>query len=488
MELLPEIQEGVLCLLCYDDKTAKLAEELVPVPVFDPFYREIAEAACRHRAKHGKVPGEHTFDLIQTLSARAPDSASNYEAILASIEELKTAVQPNYVLDRARYFARWQKLRTAAGEMLSALDARTDKGVDQAENVLLEATKVSAHLFDGGLKMSSVDELVAIINRVDGGIISTGIPELDNLRCAPARGRLHTCLASTGRGKSWYLVHLAKQAARRGARVLYVTLEMDELEVAQRLYQAFFSVSESEAVKGLRKIIKSQDGQYESLTEFTFEDGARPTLKDPRAEDELRENITRGVRIAAKVRVKHFPQNNLTVASLEAWLDSVSLYEGFVPDLILIDYADLFVKNPNDIRGSTRLIYEGLKGLAQTRNVAVATVSQSNRGGVKARVIDEENVAEDFSKMMTSDHVVTYNQTDEEASLGFARLYVAKNRCGKSRVLIAITQSYDIGQFCVSSAVYDSRMGEDILEAEGRKARGTEARMGGQDSIEELIL
>ena len=470
MQLLPEIQEGVLTLLCHDNETAPLVESLVPVDAFDPFYSDVAEAAIRHRHKHGQVPGEHTFDVVRALSVRFPDSEDTYQGIYHSMEELRPGVQPSFVMEEARVWARWQALRKSWIQQGKALDRRDRDGIEFAESAIRDTLRPMADLFDGGKNMGELSDLREILEQEEAESLPTGIPELDNIRCGPARGRLHMFLAPTGRGKSWYLTHLAKHAARKNFRVLYITLEMSEVEVVQRLYQSVFSISESEAIDKVYKIHKTTENGYGGISHISF-DEARPTLADVDAESRLERNLAKAQSQLQGIRVKAFAQNQLTVQRLEAFLDGVGMHSGFTPDLICVDYIDLFEKDARDIRGSLRLIAEDLKALAQKRNIAVATVTQTNRGGINSALISEDAVSEDFSKMMTSDSVITYNQTPEEHSVGFARLYVAKNRGGRGKQMLGITQEYGIGQFCLSSCLFNDEMTIDVENQADRLRR-----------------
>ena len=462
MDLSGNIQEGVLALLCFDPDTAPIVEALVPPESFDVFYKDIALAAIEHRAKHGAVPGEHTYDLVQTLGSRDEASKETYEAIFSSLESLRTGIQPSYIVDQARNFARWSQLRKAWLKQGTALDRRDLEGLEAAESAVQEALQPMADLFDPGADASDKDRMAEIFDRNDFEVIPTGIPALDENRAGPGRGRLHCLMASSGRGKSHYLCHLTRKAAGHGHKVLYLSFEMDEPEVLQRLYQGFFGVAEKGKVESVLKIRATKEGSYDGMTRVEF-DAPRPTLLDDSARSRMEKNLDKAKQHLENIRVKSFPQNTFTIERLRAYLDSSSMHSGFVPDLLVIDYADLWKKNPNDIRGSLRMIYEDLKGLAMERNLAVATVTQSNRSGVNAKVITEDQIAEDFSKVQTADSLVTLMASEDEQAVGFARLFVAKNRAGKGRFMIGITQQYELSRFCVSSCEWTDEMDGDLL-------------------------
>ena len=144
------------------------------------------------------------------------------------MEELRPGIQPKFVIEQARIFARWQGLRKGWIQQGKALDRRDEDGIETAEGIIRDSLKPMADLFNPGVSLDSVEDVQKILVANEVSIIPTGIAELDAVKAGPARGRLHCLMASTGKGKSWYLVHLAKVAAKRGLRALYLTLEMDE--------------------------------------------------------------------------------------------------------------------------------------------------------------------------------------------------------------------------------------------------------------------
>lgn len=484
MDLASTIQESIVALLCYDPESAPILDALVPLEAYDPFYRQVATAATEFRTKHNAVPGEHVYDLIAALGAKDEVSAPNYDLIFTSIEEMKDSIQSSYVIEQARNFARWSQLRKAWLKQGTALDRRDEEGLEIAEAAIKDSLAPLANMFDGGADMSDVETLAKIFDKDDFEIIPSGIPEIDQNRCGPARGRLHCLMASSGRGKSQYLCHLTRHAAKHGKKVLYLSHEMDESEVMQRLYQGAFGIAESGKVESVLKIRTTKDGLYDGMTRVVFEDGPRPTLRDDSARSRMETNVEKAKSWLGNIRVKTFGQNTLTTEGMVAYLDTIALHTGFVPDLIVVDYLDLWRKNPADIRGSLRLIYEDVKGVAMDRNVAIATVTQSNRSGVNAKVITEDQISEDFSKVMTADSIITLAASDEEQAVGMARLFVAKNRAGKARFQIAVTQNYALSQFCLSSCPWEDVLETDMLSMPMQGGHGTRTR----DSLVESIL
>jgi len=265
----------------------------------------------------------------------------------------------------------------------------------------------------------------------------------------PTPGELLTILAATGRGKSWGLIYFGKYALLQRWRVLHLTLEMGESSVAMRYIQSFFSVARRESRVSHPIFDVDGEGRFKG---FDINEIDRPTLKDDGIQGYLKSKIKKmGSRW--QLVIKKFPTNSLTMAGLRAYLDQLEMIHFFIPDVIIVDYADLMHIDAANVRLETGQVYKDLRGLADERFCSVLTASQSNRLGEGVRLITLKHFAEDYSKAATSDVVLSYNQTPEEKMLNLARLFVAKNRDEESGRTVLLSQNYHTGQFCLDSCL-----------------------------------
>jgi replicative DNA helicase len=137
--------------------------------------------------------------------------------------------------------------------------------------------------------------------------------------------------------------------------------------------------------------------------------------------------------------IKEYPTSTVTVNTLRAHMERLTL-EGFKPDIIIVDYADIMRSSRqfDSLRHELKLIYEELRALASDMKVPVLTASQSNKEGTHADVIDETNMSEGFSKAFVADIILTISRKPLEKSTGKGRLFVAKNRAGKDGLLFPL--------------------------------------------------
>jgi hypothetical protein len=125
--------------------------------------------------------------------------------------------------------------------------------------------------------------------------------------------------------------------------------------------------------------------------------------------------------------------------------------EGFIPDVLLVDYADLMKVDSVNYRQDLGRVYKELRGIAVERNIGVVTASQANRSGIRAKTVRDYHIGEDISKIATCDAHITYSQTGQERGLGLARLFVANGRNDEDQFTVLISQAYTLGQFCLDS-------------------------------------
>lgn len=478
MKLTPAIQEALLALLCYDETTggAALVASLLAPGVYDPYFRDLAEEASAYFLTYGKAPGEHTLDIIQALKERHPDRAEIYQRIFTSLKQTRRGVNREYVTHQAQLFARHQSLKAGITAAIDQLQDGNESAIAEAENALRTALDANRPLLEAGTLLSDPQRALRFLD-ASHAAYPTGIPRLDERGLGPARKRLHVFVALPGRGKTWWLVHLAKQALMNRLRVVYVTLELSEEEVASRLMQALFSIA-----KRGKEVHQYQVFESDELGRFVGMDvkalSNRPGFNDPR----IRRHLTAKLKVLKHkppLVIKEFPTGSLTVRELEAYLHTLEAGLNVIPDLLIVDYADLMAVDAKNYRTDLGLLYKQLRGVAVKRNVAVATASQAHRNAARARVMTAEHIAEDYSKVATADVVLTYSQTPSEYELGLARLFVAKGRTDRDKFAVLISQAYGLGQFCMDSASMVSSYWSKVNE----QGNGTEEEASAPEAV-----
>ena len=453
------LQENVLTALCSDKTSALLIRRTVEPALFEnQIYRHIAEAAVKHIDEFKEPPGEQLSDILEEYRAAAtPRRRALIIDTLRKIHATSKGLNSAYVLSRLADFVRERKLKLGVITAMQALQAGR---VDDAEIVIRNVLNERIETFDPGLQFWDPAQALRFFDTTDQSL-PLNIKALDAARVGPAPQELFTFIAPTGKGKTWFLLHVAKQAVKLRKKTVFVSLEMSEERLSQRFVQAWFSYE-----KRMPRDATGNSVDHSSVCRFLTDTNnktglktlrgidrqqlVRPTLDGEKARAALAEYIDeRGRRVP--LIIKQFPPSSLTMSGLQAYLDSLAQLHHFQPEVLIVDYADLMQHDTTNLRIDLEHTYQQLRGLAIERNLAVVTASQANRlgGNDETKLVTLAHVAESMGKVNVADNVITYTQSLKERRYGLARLFVAKARHDVSHFTVAIAQAYQIGQFCL---------------------------------------
>ena len=293
-----------------------------------------------------------------------------------------------YIKDQAMDFCKNQEIKKA---ILSSVELLKQGDYDGIKAKVDEALKAGADKDIGHDYMTQIDERYTeavrdvqetpweVINELtDGGI---------------GKGELGVMVAPAGIGKSWALINVGAEAIRRGLKVIHYTLELNESYVGLR-YDSIFSG------------IGVQDLRYH------LEDIKKVVSK-----------------LKGQLIVKQYSTKTASVPTLSGHIEKCRM-QGIVPDLVIVDYADLLSGKGRERRIELGNIYEDLRGLAGEQNLPIWTASQANRSSLTDDVIGAEKISEDYSKIMTADFVISLSRKIEDKLAGTGRWHVIKNRFG----------------------------------------------------------
>ena len=237
-------------------------------------------------------------------------------------------------------------------------------------------------------------------------------------------GELGVIVAPAGIGKSWTLQALGAGALKDGKTVVHYTLELNENYVGLR-YDSIFSGVTTANIKYYK--------------------------------DDVQAKISK---LPGKLLIKYFPTKSASVQTIGAHLKQIEI-SGVKPDIVLVDYADILmsVGTFREKRHALGTIYEDLRGLAGELEVPIWSASQANRSALEEDVIGADKVAEDYSKVMTADFVMSMSRKVEDKIANTGRFHVIKNRFGIDGVTYPATINTNIGQVQIFEG--SSQFGKD---------------------------
>lgn len=455
------LQENVLTCLCFNDDFCKQVRAAVTHRTFESaVFREVAGAAIDYIDQYGEAIKDHLPDSLEhLLKGKDSRKADTYERLLKNLFSARDRVNPEYVVSQLQKFVRLQKFKSGLIDAVDAVDNRGD--IDAAEVIMQEAMKAQVVTFDRGLAMDSAEDVAAVFDDPEEEGFDLGIEELDRRGIIPRRKEVLYLVAARGKGKSWFVTHCSKQALIQRWSVVVITLEMSQKRYAVRFLQAWFSISRREAFVKVTRIIRDRNGSLEDIMQEELE---RRTMSDPDTRGELLMRAKREFNRRAPIRIKQFPSGEMTMQMLEAYLDGLERHDKFTADAIMLDYPELTKIDSKNKRIELGAFVVAFRGMCVRRNAAGILVGQGNREAEDANTVTGSMVAEDISQLATADVLLTFSQTASEYALGLGRLLVEKARNAPAKMMMLLTQAYEIGQFVMDSIHvnrndYDERRG-----------------------------
>lgn len=474
-------QENLISLLAHDAKQGKIIAQLVRPELFEGEYTVVAERLLDYWKQYKEPPAAHTADLFaDILEDKRNRKAATYERIIKDMKALAPRVNQRYVMDSLKRFTRFQRFKDVTmktAELLESNNLNTLAEIEAQWNEVLRAREFN---FDPGLDLyRGVPDVIAALE-LQHSEFRMGIRHIDERNVVPARGQVMLFIAPTGRGKSWFLIHAGKAALLQRMNVMHFSLEMSEAQTAQRYYQSLFAIPKRADKFDIPRIVYEKGTDRNEISRVKLIEAKYDyAINDSDIVKKLRADMVPFEKALRRIRIKRFPPRSVTVNDLRAYLDVLEDIEGFIPDMIILDYIGVMKTNVTNHRLEQGRIMEDFRALLIERNAAGVTAAQGNRQSADARTVKSTHVAEDWSLIATSDTALSYSQTFAEKQVGLARLFVDKNRDDEDKFGVVITQSYRTGQFALQSARLDSEYwnlpelrDDDDAEHDGNKPRG----------------
>ena len=214
---------------------------------------------------------------------------------------------------------------------------------------------------------------------------------------------LNIALAGTGVGKSLFMCHVASSILLQSKNVLYITLEMAEEKIAERIDANLLSVD-----------IQNLD----QLPKMMFDSKVNKIAKK-----------TQGQLI-----IKEYPTASASVGHFRALLNDLALKKAFKPDIIFIDYLNICASSRYSKLGNVnsysyiKAIAEELRGLAVEANVPIVSATQTTRSGYGSSDVDLTDTSESFGLPATADLMFALISTEELEEINQIMVKQLKNR------------------------------------------------------------
>jgi replicative DNA helicase len=248
---------------------------------------------------------------------------------------------------------------------------------------------------------------------------------------------LNIALAGTGVGKSLFMCHVASSVLLQGRNVLYITLEMAEERIAERIDANLLNVPIQQLVELPRQMFETKVTNLSKKTQGTL-------------------------------IIKEYPTASAHAGHFKSLLNELALKKAFKPDIIFIDYLNICASSRykgSNINSYTfvKAIAEELRGLAVEFNVPICSATQTTRSGFGSSDVELTDTSESFGLPATADLMFALISTEELEGLGQIMVKQLKNRYNDP----TIHKRFVVGIDRAKMRLYDCEQSaqQDILDS-----------------------
>jgi replicative DNA helicase len=345
-----------------------------------------------------------------------------------------------YLIDKVTYFAKVQAVKIAFHSSLEKMqEAPEDEKTWSFVYEKMRQAMLIDRSYEPGLEyLLNLDEMYRRMDDVFEGKerYTSGFSPIDEALTGSGlfAGQIGSWIGLPGTGKSLALVKAAVNNVMMGHRVLYLTMEMDELGISQR-FTSQFTKMDINNLRGLK------DDVYKTIEEF------KNQYDDP--------NL---------LHVKQFPGGVLDVNGIRSFVSQLELRK-WAPKLLIIDYVGEMRDDPSIPKHeSAYRILRDLRGYGVERQHCTLTCVQPNKSAAKLEIgeyIDESNIGTSFDQFKPLDAFWSINQQVIEKDAEVGRGFVIKHRNGRSRFSFKMGFDYKLGTldlFPISNEKYRLQM------------------------------
>ena len=394
----------VLRSLLYNEDYARKVVPFIRGDYFEqPSQKIVFEEVSEFITEYDELPSKEA--LYIEVEKREDVNEEIYKQVKELIGVLDDSpADQDWLVNTSEKWCRDRAIYLALMESIQLADGKDDKkGRDAIPSILSDALAVSFDNNIGHDYLQDYEERYESYHRKEdkipfdleyfNKITKGGIPNKT----------LNIALAGTGVGKSLFMCHMASSSLLGGSNVLYITLEMAEEKIAERIDANLLNVNIQEITDLPKPMF---DNKVTALSKKT----------------------------QGQLIIKEYPTASAHSGHFKALLNELALKKSFRPDIIFIDYLNICASSR--YRGNANVnsysyikaIAEELRGLAVEANVPIVSATQTTRSGFASSDVDLTDTSESFGLPATADLMFALISTDELESLGQILVKQLKNR------------------------------------------------------------
>jgi len=439
--MIPNLELTILQGLINNEQYARKVLPYVKDVYFETTSSHTLFQLCtEHFVRYGVCPTKESL-TIDTERMEGLDQET-FRSLGETLPLLFEGTQQNYdfLVDSTEEWCKERALYLALLESISIHDGKgKDKTRDSIPGLLTEALGVSFDEHVGHDYLGDYQERYDFYH-IKEEKLPFGLTYFDKITKGGIPNKtLNIALAGTGVGKSLFMCHLASSVLLQGRNVLYITMEMAEERIAERIDANLLNVQ-------IQDII--------DIPKPMFEDKVKKLQQK-----------TQGQLI-----IKEYPTASAHAGHFDSLIKELNLKKGFSPDIIFIDYLNICTSqrysSGSNINSYTvvKSIAEELRGLAVKYKVPVFSATQTTRGGFSNSDVSLTDTSESFGLPATADLMFALISNDELEQMGQIMVKQLKNRYNDHNTHKKFVVGIDRAKMRLFDVEQSAQ--EDILESE----------------------
>ena len=398
------IEQTILRNLLTDEKYMRKVLPFIKPDYFQGVYKTLFREVGKYVAKYNKLPSSESLSIELQDASMSQDQFTMAMEIVPQLFTIEK-IDQEWLLNNTEKWCQDRAIYNSIMESISIIDGKHDSLTKNALPELLQ--KALGVAFDTNIGhdyIENAEERYDFYHKEEdripfdlnyfNKITKGGVP----------RKTLNIALAGTGVGKSLYMCHVAASSLVEGRNVLYITMEMAEERIAERIDANLLNVPID---------------QLDSMSKDMFTEKVN--------------NLAR--KTTGRLIVKEYPTGSAHAGHFRALLNELKLKKQFEPDVIFVDYLNICASSRMKAMGGAinsytyiKAIAEELRGLAVEFDLPIFSATQPTRSGYSNSDVGLEDTSESFGLPATADLMFALISTEELEKDGQMMVKQLKNR------------------------------------------------------------
>ena len=370
---------------------------------FEDDHRVVFDTVLQYVGKYNKIPTGEALK-IELNDTNLPND--KYQAAAQLINDVTTPepVDQDWLLEKTEKWCQDRAVFLSIMKSIEIIDGKSELTPNAIPDILSEALSVNFDQDIGHDYINNSDDRFEFYHKEEARLPF----DLDYFNKITKGGlpnkTLNIALAGTGVGKSLFMCHVGAAALTQGKNVLYITMEMAEERIAERIDA---------------NLMNLPIDQLDKLDKKTFDNKIASIAK----------------KTIGKLIVKEYPTGSAHTGHFRALLKELKLKKNFEPDIIFIDYLNICASaRMKGLSGSVntysliKSIAEEIRGLAVEFDVPIVSATQTTRSGYSNTDVGLEDTSESFGLPATADLMFALISNEELEGLGQIMVKQLKNR------------------------------------------------------------